>query len=40
MVEVRLKEVLVNNRVSLVGITVAAIAVLHFCYLQDRVVLI
>ena len=35
MVEVRLKEVLVNDRVRLVGVTVAAIAVLHLRYLQD-----
>lgn len=40
VVEVRLKKVLVYNRVRLVGVTVAAIAVLHLCYLQDWVVLV
>ena len=40
MVKVRLKKVLVNDRVRLIGVTVAPIAVLHLGDLQDRVVLV
>lgn len=40
MVEVWLKEVLVNDGVRLIGFAVTPIAVLHLRYLQDRVVLV
>lgn len=40
MIEVWLKEVLVNDRMCLVGVAVASIAVLHLRYLQNRVVLV
>ena len=39
MVEIRVKEVLFDNSLRLIGVTVALIVVLHLRYLQDRVVL-